>query len=213
MFLNEPHSTHRYYGELLESNRGRIFLDAHSPYPYYTSALACGIADSLCRRGQLPGWCRTFRFHLMMLLRIDKGGELTPPLVGKKAEEYCEKLCAILWDHAKALAAFQDAAKRLDARLEAFKGEKALATRLRHFTSFLIPNLADRQRGIVKFFDINRSFGFIKAGLPRDVYVSSGQIKGTKHRYLRKGEVVEFDVLETNQGPEALDVKLVPRQS
>jgi hypothetical protein len=37
-FLNEPHSTHRYYGELLEAYRARVFNDVHSFWPYYISA-------------------------------------------------------------------------------------------------------------------------------------------------------------------------------
>ena len=40
MFLNEPHSTHRYYGELLSAYRNRLFRESHSPIPYYVSGLA-----------------------------------------------------------------------------------------------------------------------------------------------------------------------------
>jgi hypothetical protein len=37
MFLNDPHSTHRYYGELLDANRSKMFLPSHSPLPYFLS--------------------------------------------------------------------------------------------------------------------------------------------------------------------------------
>ena len=43
MFLNEPHSQHRYYGELLKSyanEQGRLFADHHNPAPYYTTRAA-----------------------------------------------------------------------------------------------------------------------------------------------------------------------------
>jgi hypothetical protein len=40
MFLNEPHSTHRYYGELLRSYRNRLFSDSHLPITYYVAAAA-----------------------------------------------------------------------------------------------------------------------------------------------------------------------------
>ncbi len=33
MFLNEPHSTHRYYGELLDASRSRIFYLITHPFP------------------------------------------------------------------------------------------------------------------------------------------------------------------------------------
>lgn len=35
MFMEEPHSTHRYYGELLKMNKEKIFLDTHNLEPYY----------------------------------------------------------------------------------------------------------------------------------------------------------------------------------
>ncbi len=35
MFMEEPHSTHRYYGELLKMNKEKIFLDTHKFEPYY----------------------------------------------------------------------------------------------------------------------------------------------------------------------------------
>ena len=40
MFLNEPHSHPRYYGELLKSYEDRLFLDDHKPAPYYASGVA-----------------------------------------------------------------------------------------------------------------------------------------------------------------------------
>jgi cold shock CspA family protein len=212
MFLNEPHSTHRYYGELLDSNRGRIFLDSHSPHPYYTSALAFVKADALCRNAQLPALCRNFKYHLMMLFRMNVAGELAPQLSGRKADEYCDKLCVALWEPKTALEGFQKAVDQLDNKLNSLKGDQVLAPRLRHFTSLLIPNLTDRCRGVVKFFDVFRSFGFIDAKLDRDVFVHSSQIKGTKHRYLREGDVVDFDIHNAPKGPEAQDVKLIPRK-
>ena len=194
MFWNEPHSTHRYYGELLEANRGRIFLDSQSPYPYYTSALAFVVVDSLCRTGHIPSWCRNYKFHITMLLRMEVGGELNPPLSGKKADDYCEKICAVLWDPKKAAALVGEVADRLITKLRMFKAPPAgnPPFRLRPFTAFLMPNLAARHRGRVKFFDIDRNFGYIEAGLSKDVRVTSYQIKGTNHRYLRKGVLREF---------------------
>jgi len=209
MFLNEPHSTHRYYGELLEAYRGRIFVEDHSPHPYYTSALALVVVDSLCRTGQLPAWCRNYKFHLTMQLRMDISREPNAPLVGKKAEEYCAKICSVLWDTSKAAAAIGASASRISERLNGFKGNVALAPRLRQFTEVLTPNIATRYRGVVKHFYIYKSFGLIKADIGRDVFVHSSQIKGTKHRYLREGQIVEFGMLETERNPEAQDVVIL----
>lgn len=35
MFFEEPHSVHRYYGELLHANKNRLFLDNHAMEPYF----------------------------------------------------------------------------------------------------------------------------------------------------------------------------------
>lgn len=55
MFLNEPHSTHRYYGELLDSNRTKIFLSNHSPFPYYVSGYALEFLNTLIAKGNMLG--------------------------------------------------------------------------------------------------------------------------------------------------------------
>ena len=47
MFLNGPHSTHRYYGNLLEFNRNQIFNPTHRIYPYYVSGYALYRAERL----------------------------------------------------------------------------------------------------------------------------------------------------------------------
>lgn len=49
MFLNEPHSTHRYYGEILKANQYRLFKDDHSFYPYYTSSYALMLLEDFFR--------------------------------------------------------------------------------------------------------------------------------------------------------------------
>jgi cold shock CspA family protein len=39
LILEEPHSTSRYFGELLKKNKERLFVDDHEPYAYYACAL------------------------------------------------------------------------------------------------------------------------------------------------------------------------------
>jgi cold shock CspA family protein len=211
MFLNEPHSTHRYYGEILEANSDKMFLEEHSPFPYYTAALGLATLESLFRAGFLPSWAKPYRFHLLMLLRLMAGGDTHSPLKGKKADELAEKLCAVLWDKQKALEQFVEATNRLGNRLNAFEGDKYLAPRLRNFTVSLIPNLGERPRGVVKYFDLERGFGFIQRAGGPDIFVHSSAIKGTIHRYLREGENVEFNIIKTPKGLQATDVKLLPR--
>jgi cold shock CspA family protein len=209
MFLNEPHSTPRYYGEILNANRGRMFIEKHSPFPYYTAALALVLIDSFFREGELPGYLKKFKYHMMMLLRINSGGSGTRPLQGEKADQYSEKICQVLWDHNSAITEFTDCANIIKRGLKSFTGDTRLAYRLRSFTAHLIPNLKKRPNGKIKYFNLERGFGFIEMVGGPDIFVHYTAIKGTKDRYFSPGEHVEFDILQTEKGPQAQDVKLI----
>lgn len=208
-FLEEPHSTHRYYGEILDTNRGRMFGEEHRPYPYYAAAYGLTRIDALFRSRRLPFVCKKFKYHLLMLIRISAAGKAMPSLSSKKLDEYVEKFCEVLWDDVKLLDHAQRAADAIQSGLKTFTGDVVLAPRLRTFTTHLIPTLAARPRGKVKYFDIDRGFGFIERTGGADVFVHYTAIKGTLHRYLRVGEIVEFDVVTNERGPQAQDVKLI----
>ena len=66
MFLNEPHSTHRYYGELLGAYRNRLFKESHSATPYYVSGLALATLERLFLNGKLPRTWRRDKYQLLM---------------------------------------------------------------------------------------------------------------------------------------------------
>ena len=53
MLLNEPHSIHRYYGELLNSYRSRLFRESHNPMPYYLAGASLCTIERLFVRGVL----------------------------------------------------------------------------------------------------------------------------------------------------------------
>ncbi len=66
--------------------------------------------------------------------------------------------------------------------------------------------------GTVKWFSKNKGFGFIEAGLGRDVFVHFSSIKGKGYRVLEQGDEVSFDLVESPKGPQAFNVKKI-RQS
>ncbi|HWR84008.1 MAG TPA: AIPR family protein [Candidatus Deferrimicrobium sp.] len=206
MFLNEPHSTPRYYGEILRSNLGKMFVESHSPYPYYTSGFALVLIDNLFLSDTLPRNFRRFKYHLMMLLRIGLTGKQVPTLDGKKANDCCEEICTVLWDRKRAIEEFGRAIGVVRTSLESFSGDKGLAHRLRSFTAHLIPNLKSRPRGRVKYFNHGRGFGFIELPGFQDVFVHYSAIKGIKRKSLNVGETVDFDLVNSQKGPQAENV-------
>ena len=66
--LVQPQSTHRYYGELLESNRSRMFKDGDRLEPYYITALILKRLDSAFKSKKLDPSYKSFKYHLVYIL-------------------------------------------------------------------------------------------------------------------------------------------------
>jgi len=210
MFLDEPHSTHRYYGEILAATRGRMFQEDHRPYPYYASALCLARVDELFRRRALDRRYRKFRHHIMMLIRVTAAGKSMPPVNSRNMDRYCASLVAVLLDDRQFTEHARAAVASIDAAMSTFAGDRVLANRLRSFTMHLVPGLSRRPTGQVTHFDLDRGFGFIQSpACDRSVFVHCSSIRGTLHRYLRIGETVEFDLVNTDRGFQAEDVRVV----
>lgn len=72
MFLNEPHSTHRYYGELLDNYQNRLFLENDILDLYYLSSyFSYYIDDSLKKRRFVTALSKKdFKFHILLAMRV-----------------------------------------------------------------------------------------------------------------------------------------------
>ena len=110
MFLNEPHSVHRYYGELLNSYRARLFRESHSPTPYYLAGASLCTVERLFVGGVLSADVRPFKYALLMAFRLMHEPFETPHLNNRTIETYCKELQEVLDDGARCAAAFQNAA-------------------------------------------------------------------------------------------------------
>ncbi len=61
-------------------------------------------------------------------------------------------------------------------------------------------------RGIVKWFNDNRGYGFISAEGASEVFVHHSAIEGRGFRTLHEGEQVEFELRAGERGAEATHV-------
>ncbi len=61
-------------------------------------------------------------------------------------------------------------------------------------------------QGRVKWFNPEKGYGFIEVENGRDVFVHYSEIKEEGFKTLEEGQVVEFDVVEGNRGPQAANV-------
>ena len=63
------------------------------------------------------------------------------------------------------------------------------------------------QEGIVKFFNQNKSYGFVAGDDGKDYFVhSSGIAPGI---YLKEGDKVSFEVVDGERGPKADKVEII----
>ena len=63
--------------------------------------------------------------------------------------------------------------------------------------------------GIVKWFNDRKGYGFISQEDGNDVFVHFSSIEATGYKTLAEGDNVEFDIEESDRGPEAKNVKKV----
>ncbi len=66
--LAQPQSTHRYFGELLDSNRVRMFNSGDKLELYYISALLLNRIEHAFKNGHIDYWLKILKFHLLHLL-------------------------------------------------------------------------------------------------------------------------------------------------
>jgi len=68
-----------------------------------------------------------------------------------------------------------------------------------------------RLTGRVKWFDAQKGYGFIEREGERDVFVHFSVIQMEGYKTLDDGEEVEFDIVESDRGPQAANVTRLGR--
>lgn len=66
--------------------------------------------------------------------------------------------------------------------------------------------MEERIRGLVKWFNPAKGYGFIQRPNGEDVFVHFSEIQMEGFRTLHEGEEVEFTLQEADKGPQAVDV-------
>jgi len=69
------------------------------------------------------------------------------------------------------------------------------------------------EKGKVKWFSTSKGYGFITKETGEDIFVHYSGINGDGFRSLREGDTVEFEVEDTDKGPQAANVTRVRAQA
>jgi CspA family cold shock protein len=64
-------------------------------------------------------------------------------------------------------------------------------------------------KGVVKWFDPRKGFGFIQNEYGSDVFVHYSEVDKEGFRCLRTGQHVEYDEIETHKGLQGKDIRVV----
>ena len=62
-------------------------------------------------------------------------------------------------------------------------------------------------QGTVKWFNADKGYGFIAVDGARDVFVHYSAIKADGYRSLEQGQRVEFEITQSDRGPQAEEVR------
>ena len=217
MFLNEPHSIHRYYGELLNSYRPRLFSESHKPIAYYLSGVSLCTVERMFARGELSADLRPFKYPMLMAFRLMNEPSEMPHINTRRIEAYCGPLLDILDSEALYVPAFQQAGQVIRACRSSAPQSREPMERTRAFTTALIaasrlePKFGEaaavtRMHGEVSQFSDTLGYGFISGADGLSYFVHYSGILGTGFRSLSIGQRVEFTPVETERGGKATDV-------
>lgn len=68
-------------------------------------------------------------------------------------------------------------------------------------------------RGIIKWFNNEKGYGFINGSVDEDIFVHYTAIKQEGYKTLSEGQTVEFELIRTEKGLQATNVKTVNEET
>jgi hypothetical protein len=138
MFLQEPHSTHRYYGELLKTYGNKIFGGSHKLMPYYVSGLTLYLVDRYFFETVKESRMKAFRYHFLPMLYKSLFGEIKPKVRKKEEEKRCSDLLKILTDRNLSYRLFDEFYKTIESTARSFVSDYNQLKRIKIFTTTLL---------------------------------------------------------------------------
>lgn len=158
MFLGEPQSMMRYYGELLKKNKDRLFQPDHKLIAYYTAAKTLHIVDRAMAEGimDIKKW-KPFRFHILLIIQTimseRKGVKAIPRPNSHDMERLCKNILDVLDNERMFTAVLHISEDILQKTLNEYRGPIGGGSRpnlTKEFTTAMLAN-AD-----VKLDEINK---------------------------------------------------------
>jgi cold shock CspA family protein len=229
MFFNEPHRHPDYYGELLDAYEDRLFLPDQRPSAYYASGVALLAVEHLFSSRALDRTLKRWKYHILMLLRVQFGGPDTPALNSNRMDDYARRIVAGLRSEDSCRESCQKALQLIILQLSKQEGGSGDdPSRAETFTTQLInalrppskvqksqdtePILGAKETGMLLWYDDWRNFGFIRRDTGGDIFVHRTGIDSVPWQNREAGTRVTYTVAQGRGSFKADNVRVLPTQ-
>ena len=211
MYFNEPiNASQRYFGELLELYKSKLFLENHSGYPYFISGLTLNLVDSYFNKGLIDKSYKRFKYHILMLVRIILTQYDVPEFNSRKMEQEGKELISKLLDKQAFANAVASAVDIIGKNLSTNQfGYRNAHTNIK-FVESLIPKSSTRKpTGTINYYNVDRGFGYIDINQPQDIFFHIYDYHNMNSGEPSVGEQLRFDIVETEKGLRAINIQSV----
>ena len=144
VFLGEPHSTHRYYGELLKAYSKRIYNDNDVLEQYCMASMYVYAVDSYLKHNEQYSVYRKYKYHIALILRHFANRAPLPESANKEMKKYCELLYKKISDEHWLQDNIQKACSLIDAVIQegqVLSKDGNDITRTKEFTNKLLEHI------------------------------------------------------------------------
>ena len=209
MYFNEPiNASQRYFGELLELYKSKLFLENHLGYPYFISGLTLNLVENYFNNRLINKSYKRFKYHILMLVRIILTQNNIPEFNSRKMEQEGKELIAKLLDKKVFADAVENAVQIIEKNLSTDNYEYRNAHTNIKFVENLIPSSkTQKQTGIINYYNFDRGFGYIDINQPQDIFFHIYDYHNMNSGEPIIGEQLVFDIVETEKGLRAINIQ------
>ncbi|WP_211465834.1 AIPR family protein [Collimonas silvisoli] len=140
--LAQPQSTHRYFGEILDSNRGRMFVQGDTFEKYYAAAALLNRIEGLFRKRTIKPRYKLFKFHLIFMVY-----NYFIKLMNVKNAPDFDSICNSIDDNKILIPVLNSACESIDLALKKLKLSHEDGIRSKALTDLLAKELAVASQG------------------------------------------------------------------
>ncbi|HRQ38336.1 MAG TPA: AIPR family protein [Chloroflexota bacterium] len=209
MYLDEPiNASQRYFGELLELYKSKLFLENHLGYPYFVSGLTLNLVESYFNKGLIAKSYKRFKYHILMLVRIILTQYDVPEFNSRQMEQQGKELISKLLDEQVFTNAVTDAINIIEKNLSTDDyGYRNAHANIKFVESLIPKSSTQKSTGTIKYYNFDRGFGYIDIKQPQDIFFHIYDYHNMNSGEPTVGEQLRFDIVETEKGLRAINIQ------